>query len=68
MLNPAQVKPVDLQEFHNLASKGLSCKDIAKHFNISTQHFGIKMKKLLGVYPSIYIARLKNGPSKNYLS
>jgi DNA-binding CsgD family transcriptional regulator len=48
-------------QFVELASHGLNCKEIANIMGISTKAFGAKMCRILGVYPSIYIARMKNG-------
>ncbi len=47
--------------FKKLASHGLNCKEIAFLMGIQQKAFGYKVKKILGVYPSVYIARMKNG-------
>ncbi len=50
-----------IREFKKMASQGMTRTEIAKKMGYSDQHFGLKMKKLLGIYPSVYIARLKYG-------
>ena len=51
---------IDVEEFKKLAASGLNCKQIAEKFGYHPNSFGLKMKKILGIYPSVYIARLKN--------
>ena len=51
----------DTQVFKEFANQGLNCKQIAEKMGINTKAFGYKMFNLLGVYPSVYIARLKRG-------
>lgn len=55
-------KDVDLNTFNKFVYQGLNCKQIAKKLGIHPHTFGLKMKQLLGIYPSIYIARLKKKP------
>jgi hypothetical protein len=54
-------RSLDIKTFKSLASKGLSCKDIAKKMGYHPNTFGLKMKEKLGVYPSVYIAGMKYG-------
>jgi len=49
------------QLFEELAKKGLNCKQIAKEMGYHSHRFGLKMKNVLGIYPSVHIARMKNG-------
>ena len=49
------------EKFKKLAAKGLNCKQIAKEMGWHYHTFGLKMKNVLGIYPSVYIARMKNG-------
>jgi YesN/AraC family two-component response regulator len=54
-------KPLDLEYFKKLVEQGLNCKQIAAKMGYHTHTFGLKIKKELGIYPSVYIAkRLKN--------
>ena len=50
-----------VEKFKSLAEEGLNCKQIAESIGYHPNNFGLKIKKILGVYPSIYIARLKRG-------
>lgn len=53
---------LDKEIFDRWVKKGASCKEIAGRMGWSEQCFGIKMKSVLGIYPSVYIARMmKNG-------
>ena len=54
-------RSLDVKKFESLAKEGLFCKDIARKMGYHPRTFGAKMKEVLGVYPSVYIARLKNG-------
>lgn len=54
-------KDKEIEDFKFLASQGFNCKEIAQKMGYSTNWFGFKIKKLIGLYPSIYIARLKHG-------
>ena len=47
--------------FIRLALQGLNCKQIASRMGYHSHSFGYLMKEILGMYPSMYIARLKNG-------
>lgn len=47
----------EVERFKELAATGLNCKQIAKEMGFNQNYFGLKMKKLLGVYPSVYIAK-----------
>lgn len=53
------MKECVIQKFHEFACEGLNCKQIAERFQSRSHSFGLKMKQILGVYPSVYIARLK---------
>lgn len=55
------VRSLDIKVFKKLASQGFNCKEIAEKMGWHQNSFGMKMKEVLGIYPSIYIARLKNG-------
>jgi hypothetical protein len=56
---------ISVDDFKKLASEGLNCKQIAKRCGYSYIYYIGKIKKLLGMYPSIYIAGLKkNGRRK----
>lgn len=46
--------------FIELASKGLNCKQIAEIMKICPKQFGAMFKTILGIYPSIYIARMND--------
>lgn len=46
--------------FVELASYGLNCKQISEIMEINPKRFGLLMHEILGVYPSVYIARMKN--------
>ena len=50
-----------MERFIEIASHGFNCREIAGLMGINPKDFGWKMKKILGVYPSVYIARMKNG-------
>ncbi len=54
-------KSLDPKLFTRLVSQGLNCKQIAHKMGWHVNSFGIKMKKVLGIYPSVFIARFKNG-------
>lgn len=54
-------KTLSEEKFKEFALSGFNCKQIAKKFGYHPGTFGFKMKEILGIYPSIYIARLKNG-------
>lgn len=54
-------RTLDVSIFHNYALQGLNCKQIAKKMGYHSHSFGFLMKNILGIYPSVYIARLKNG-------
>lgn len=54
-------RSLDKSLFHQLALQGLNVKQISKKMGYSPKSFGYLMKEVLGVYPSVYIARLKNG-------
>ena len=58
----------DVEKFKKLATKYLTCKEIAKEFGISPGCLGVKIFKLMGVYPSVYIARLKHGKTAHSLA
>ncbi len=47
------------KKFEELAPQGLNCKQIAKEMGYHPTCFGKRMKKVLGIYPSVYIARKK---------
>ena len=68
MLIPNNEKKIDIAKFKELALKGLTCKEIAKEFGIHSHQFGLKIKKLIGIYPSQYIAWNKNGKTQNNYS
>lgn len=59
------ITSVSEERFKELAAKGLNCKQIAKEMGCKPYCFGLKMKEILGTYPSIYIWRMKNGKTKN---
>jgi YesN/AraC family two-component response regulator len=50
-----------VSRFMQLAAQGFNCKQIAEKMGSRNHNFGKKMKKLLGMYPCVYIARMKNG-------
>lgn len=50
---------IDIEEFKTYALKGLNCKQIAEKFGCPQKSFGFIMKEILGIYPSVYISRLK---------
>jgi YesN/AraC family two-component response regulator len=50
-----------LKQFKDLASQGLNRTEIREKMGYSNNYFGLKMKALLGEYPSIYIEKLKHG-------
>jgi YesN/AraC family two-component response regulator len=54
-------KSLDPEVFKKLVAKGLNCKQIAKKMGYNETYFGLAMKNVLGMYPSVYIARFKNG-------
>jgi hypothetical protein len=54
-------KSLNPETFKKLAAKGLNCKEIARKMGYHPHTFGFRMKEALGVYPSVYIARMKNG-------
>ncbi len=54
-------RSTDIKTFKKFVIKGLNCKQIAKEMGYAPQNFGLKMKGVLGIYPSVYIARMKNG-------
>ncbi len=54
-------RSLDPDKFKSLANQGLNCKEIAKEMGYHQNTFGFRMKEVLGVYPSVYIARMKNG-------
>lgn len=56
-----QKRSLDPEIFKNLALLGLNCKQIAEKMGWHNHSFGIKMKEILGIYPSVYISRMKNG-------
>jgi len=60
-----QKKSLDLEVFKKLVSLGFNCKQIAEKMGWHNHSFGIKMKDILGIYPSVYISRIKNGKTEN---
>ncbi len=54
-------KDIDINEFKGLVDQGLNRKQIAKHLNIHEKPFGKLFRDLIGIYPSVYIKRYKNG-------
>jgi len=50
---------ITIEKFEKFALQGLNCKQIAKKFGYHQNSFGYIMKDILGVYPSVYIARMK---------
>jgi len=54
-------KKLDIYEFVYLAGKGLNCKQIAKIMGICPKRFGFKIKDIIGIYPSVFIYKVKNG-------
>ncbi len=54
-------RSLSINKFRKLVMKGLNCKQIAAEMGYRPGTFGYKMKEVLGVYPSIFIARMKNG-------
>jgi len=52
---------LDIDEFKKLALQGLNCKQIMEHLNMPKYNFAFKFKKKFGVYPSVYIHRMKHG-------
>lgn len=53
-----QKTKIDLDKFYKLAEEGLSCKVIAMRLGVCPKSFGISIKKLIGIYPSVYLAKL----------
>lgn len=56
-----------LQAFLALASQGYTCKDIGNAMSIPAKVFGKKMKRLLGEYPSVYIAKMRRNETKKHV-
>ncbi len=54
-------RSLDIDTFKELVSQGYNCQQIANKMGWHSHTFGYKMKEKLGIYPSIYIARMKNG-------
>ena len=52
---------LDKAHFDELVEKGLNCKEISKEMGLHSHTFGAKFKAQFGVYPSVYIAKLKKG-------
>jgi hypothetical protein len=50
-----KIKTIDYKKFDELIDQGYNCKMLAEYFNISVGEFGKKVKKEIGIYPSIYI-------------
>ena len=54
-------RSLDIEEFKMYVKEGYNCQQIANKMGWHSHTFGFKMKEVLGVYPSVYIARMKNG-------
>lgn len=52
-------RSLDKDVFKCLARQGMNCKQIARHMGWHSHTFGLRMKEVLGIYPSVYIARMK---------
>lgn len=53
-----------LKGFLRLAEKGYNVKQILKKLGYKSTWASARLRKLLGMYPSIYISRLKRGKTK----
>lgn len=52
-------RALDYPTFERLVRQGLNCKEIAREMKCDSKTFGFRMKKILGMYPSVYIERMK---------
>ena len=56
----SETRSLNITTFKQLVDQGYNCKEIAHKMGWHSHTFGLKMKKILGIYPSVYIARSKN--------
>ena len=52
-------RSISVEQFKEFAEMGLNCKQIAKRCGYSYTYYIENIRKLLGVYPSVYIHGLK---------
>lgn len=57
-------KSTDVVLFKKLVGQGLNVKQIAKIMDHTDNNFGLKMKAVLGMYPSVFISHVKYGKIK----
>lgn len=53
-------RTLDIETFKKLVSEGYNCQEIANKMGWHSHTFGYKMKEVLGMYPSVYIKRMKD--------